>query len=195
MNNHDRSAAASLIAAYREGLGLASVSLLCGPAGICIETERDGGGTEATAKTKLARWWCRRPSEAEWVAAAARARLRRRKAVDRDIAAFASAAQHETASDEASLASESIASAAKQLNIALLSDEEICDQASAVVARIDRELETLQRSGGLRSINTAYREYRIKASRRGGRILRYQDWMLKYREKLVRELASTLRYF
>jgi hypothetical protein len=194
MSNQDRSCAESLVAAYREGLRLARVSLLSGETGICIATERDGSGAEAAGKTVLARWWCRRASEAEWVAAAARARLRRHKAMDRDVA-LASAAQRATASDAASLAGESIASAAKQLNIALFSDEDISHQAKAVVARIDREIESLQRSGGLRSINKSYREYRIKVSGHGARILRYQDWMRKYREHLVRELAATLRYF
>ena len=51
----DRSA---LIAAYREGLGLAAVVVTCGPAGIRVSAvgQRTGGVPDAAAVE--VRWWC-----------------------------------------------------------------------------------------------------------------------------------------
>jgi hypothetical protein len=87
-----------------------------------------------------------------------------------------------------------IAGAAKRLNIALSSDEEVDAEAMTVVARVDAEIERLQRSGELKSVNTSYRAYRLEASARGEKALRYAEWMDKYRENLVRQLAAALRY-
>jgi len=87
-----------------------------------------------------------------------------------------------------------IAGAAKRLNIALSSDEEVDAEAMTVVARVDAEIERLQRSGELKSVNTSYRAYRLEASARGEKALRYAEWMDQYRENLVRQLAAALRY-
>ena len=63
-----------------------------------------------------------------------------------------------------------------------------------VVARVDEEIERLQRSGDLKSVNKSYRAYRLETSARGEKTLRYAEWMDKYRENLVRQLAAALRY-
>ena len=143
-----------------------------------------------------ARWWCRRATDAARVAAAARARLRRRQS--RDGGATPSTAAVAGVEAEASptvlLACASVEAAAKRFNVVLRSDDEILDEAMNVVARVDAEMQKLQHSGGLKSINKAYRSYRLEASGRGERVLRYDEWMRKYRETLVRKLASTLRY-
>jgi hypothetical protein len=67
-------------------------------------------------------------------------------------------------------------------------------KAMTVVARVEAEIERLQRSGELKSVNKSYRAYRIEASARGEKTLRYDEWMGKYRENLVRQLAAALRY-
>src|SRR5204862_2871778 len=97
-------------------------------------------------------------------------------------------------SDALAVAAEAIAGGVKWLNIALLSDEEVAAEAMTGVARVDKEIERLQSSGDLKSVNKSYRAYRLEASARGEKTLRYDEWMRHYRENLVRELAAALRY-
>jgi len=186
-----------LAAAYREGLGLAAVAVICGQAGIRISAaERGDASPFAAAESVQARWWCRRATEAARVAAAATARLRRRGSLDGGATPStpALACVEAEASSAVLPACASVEAAAQRFNIVLRSDDEILDEAMDVVGRVDAEMQKLQNSGGLKSINKAYRRYRLEASGRGERILRYDEWMRKYRENLVRKLASTLRY-
>jgi hypothetical protein len=186
-----------LAAAYREGLGLAAVAVICGPAGIRITAAARGDQDAfAAAESVQARWWCRCATEAARVAAAARARLRRRESRGGDATPSppALAGVGAGASPPVLLACASVEAAAKRFNIVLRTDDDILDEAMNVVARVDAEMQKLQHSGGLKSINKAYRSYRLEASGRGERVLRYDEWMGKYRENLVRQLASTFRY-
>lgn len=83
--------------------------------------------------------------------------------------------------------------AAKKLAIALLSEDEIAAEARNVAVRIEAELQKQQANGGLKSVNQAYRSYRLETSARGERVLRYDEWMRKYKENLVRQVAASLR--
>ena len=171
----DQAARMALVAAYCEGLGFA-------PIGAVAEAE----GCRIVAGGDLAqpRWWCRRAGDADRVAAAAAARLQRLEA------------RHGGDLDGAQrlqLVDDAIAAAAKQVAVALRSHGEVCAEALAAVGRVEEEIAKLQRAGGLKSVNKSYRDYRIAASARGERIMRYADWMSKYREKLVRELAAAMR--
>ncbi len=76
---------------------------------------------------------------------------------------------------------------------ARLSHDRICSDALTVVARVEGEIERMQRSGALKSVNGSYRNYRLQASARGERVLRYADWMIRYKANLVREIAANLR--
>jgi hypothetical protein len=198
VNKQDRSARSGSVAAYRQGLGLVAVAVICSPAGIRIAAIDCGEDSAlAAAETTQTRWWCRRATDAERVVAAATARLRR---LDPRVGGMnAAAATLQRAQDKASdavlLACESIASAAKQLHVVLHTEDEIFDEAMDVIARINGEIERMQRSGQLKSVNKSYQAYRIEASARGEKILRYREWMRNYRENLVRKLAATLRYF
>jgi len=172
---------AALIAAYREGLGLAAI-VIDGPAGICIAAGEPRG--EASSAPGHARWWCRRRIDAERVATAATALLRRRQAKD-GATAPAVAVLH---------AAEAIAAAAKRLDVALYSDDDVALAAERIIARVDREIEALRQAGGMKSINRAYKSYRIEASGRGDKVLPHAQWFNKYRQNLLRELAAALRY-
>ncbi len=186
-----------LIAAYREGLGLAAITVIRDPTGIrIVALQRDDDGVLAAEEAVEARWWCARLSEAERVAAAATARLRRRLSDDgtgRRSARGSSAAQTAPSSAEPHVF-ETIAGAAKRLNIILYSDEDISAEAVRIIARVDEEMERLRESGELKTVNKSYRAYRLETSARGEKVVRYADWMGKYRETLVRKLAATLRY-
>ncbi len=185
---------AALIAAYCDGLGLAPVAVICGPAGIRIAAI-EGGESLGAAETVQARWWCRRPAQAERVAAAANARLRRRKSCEDAGCALTPVAPEPGKGPPALLLGrELIVSAARQAGVVLQSDAELRDEAMLVIERVEGEIERLQRAGDLQSVNKSYREYRIAASQRGERVAPYQQWMGRYREKLVRKLAATLRY-
>ncbi len=168
-----RDTGCSFVAAYCEGLGLAPVAVICGPAGVRIAAAAGDKGRLDEAETLHARFWCR-VAEAERVAAAA-ARLVRKESNDATRAAMA------------------VPQAARKLGVALSSEEEIAAEARNVAARIEAELRNQQANGGLKSVNQAYRAYRLETSARGERVLRYDEWMLKYKENLVRQVAASLR--
>jgi hypothetical protein len=170
---------ARLVAAFREGFGLAAIAVIDGPDGIRITAAAPGAEiTRAPAETMHCRWWCPRAFEAASIATAAAARLRSR----------------ETCDGAASSACQAVVRAAKQRHVDLHSDEEILEQATAVIARIDDELERLRRSGDLRSVNKSYQSYRCETAAKGERVMPYAQWMLGYKAELVRKLAATLRY-
>lgn len=62
-----------------------------------------------------------------------------------------------------------------------------------VAARVDAEIERMQRAGELKSVNKSYRNYRLNASAQGERVLRYAEWIQRYKANLVREIAANLR--
>lgn len=162
-------------AAYREGLGLVAVAVVCGPDGTRIAALPEGGeGPAGAVQTVRARWWCRRAAEAERVAAAAARMLRRE-------------------SSDAALACKAVTAAARRLDVALHADQDVADEAMHVAARVDAQLRSQHEAGDLKSVNRAYRTYRLERSARGERVLRYDEWMQEYRENLVRHVASALR--
>lgn len=176
MSKRDGGGRARLIAAYREGSAVAAIAVICSPAGIRLAAAGQGeAGALAAGETIHARWWCRRVVDAERVVAAAAARLRR------------------CDSSSATLAAASIGSAATKLHVALQSEQELIDEALIVIERIDGEVDRMQRSGELKSVNKSYRTYRIETTARGERVQRYQDWMAEYRANLIRKLAAALR--
>ncbi len=181
----------ALVAAYREGLGLAAVAVIHEPAGIRIAAAHGA----ADLRVAEARWWCRRRADAERIAAAATARLRRCESRDETTggcAAGSSLSLHD--GSVAAVASAAIASAAKRIKVVLHSDQEVAFDAARIIARVDEEFERLRQVGELKTINRSYRTYRTEASARGEKVLRYVEWVDKYKEKLVRELATALRY-
>ena len=170
---------ARLVAAFREGFGLAAIAVIDGPDGVRIAAAAPGADIAcAPAETVHRRWWCPRAYEAASIATAADTRLRNR----------------ETGDGTALSACQAVVRAAKQRNVDLHSDEDVLEQAMAVIARIDDELELLRQSGELRPVNKSYQSYRRDAAAKGERVVPYAQWMLGYREELVRKLAATLRY-
>lgn len=171
---------APFAAAYRDGLGLAAIAVIAGGQGACIAAPADAAAMSETEGLHAV-WWCRRADDAARLAASARGMVRR-ESCDGETPALARA--------EAA-----VAAAAQKLNIALYSDADIAAQAMQVAARVDAELRLQQSSGGLKSLNKSYRAYRLATSGRGERVLRYDAWMLQYRETLVRQIAVALRQF
>ena len=162
-------------AAYREGLGLTAVAAVQDTGGVRIIALASSGDESADgAEQPLVRLWCRREAEAACLAGAAAKILRRKPDGD---------------------AAEVICAAAKRLGIAVQTDDELAADAMTVAARIALEMRKQQQSGELKSVNQAYRSYRLEAGARGERALRYDAWMARYREDLVRQAAATLRQF
>ena len=85
-----------------------------------------------------------------------------------------------------SRACDAVLAAARRLNVVLQSDDEITEEASRVVASIDAKIEAARQSGELKPVNKKYKNYRREAKERGEPAMRYDEWMLKYRENLVR---------
>jgi hypothetical protein len=163
---------ACLIAAYREGLELAAMLLVAGVDSLrLVAAGHDGEAALESAETVTARWWCRRRSQADSVVAALR------------LTQATSAAQ----------AQESVARAAKRLGVSLLSDEEITEEAVRAITRLDAEVERQMQTGALKSVNKSYRAYRLEVSGRGESVLRYADWMERYKANLVRDIGANLR--
>lgn len=135
------------------------------------------------ALARMRWWWCRRTADAERVAAAATARIRRLESKDAVPDASVALLQTEKA----------IAAAAARLGVALYSAEEISRQAADVIVRVDEQLQRLRRAGELKAINASYRRLRLQASARGEKVAPYAQWINKYRHDLVRQLAAALR--
>jgi len=182
---HDES---GLVAAYREGLGLAAVAIVCGPAAARIIVVAPGDAALDAAENVAARWWCRHAADAARLAAAARRSLRRES---NDAAITAGGGRGDDSSP--SRARAALLTAAQKFNVALQSDQEIAADAINVAARIEAEMRKQQQCGGLKSVNKAYRAYRLDAGGRGERVLRYDQWMSRYVENLVRQAACALR--
>ncbi len=162
-----------LTAAYREGLGLAAVVAVQGGNGARI-TALAPGDDDIAVEQLLIRLWCRREAEAACIAATAAKLLRRKPDAD---------------------PGRIIQAAAKKLGVVVQTDDEIAVEAMSVAARIALEMRKQQQAGELKSVNRAYRSYRLEAATRGERALRYDAWMQRYRENLVRQAAATLRQF
>jgi hypothetical protein len=174
---------AALVAAYRDGSGLTA---------IVLAGSHDGNRIEAVAANKTGeavppRYWCRRAGDADRVAAAAAAQLRRRQARGGEPAAALAAAVTRQ------IAGEAVVAAARRLAVAIYSDEEIDCEAAGIIARMEQEWARLQGAGGLKDVNRAYRAARMQAASRGEKIAPYAQWINKYRENLLRQLAAALR--
>lgn len=177
---------AALIAAYREGLGLAAIAIVRDPHATCVAALAAGQNETFPAEEAVARrWWCRRAEEATRVAASAMRRSQRRDLPGREPAA---------ATPDVELAA-LIEQTAARLNVALYCDAQITGEADTAIARVEAELERLRQAGELKSVNASYRTYRLQASVRGDRALPYAEWFNTYKATLVRELANTLRQF
>jgi hypothetical protein len=181
VNARDRAARARLVAAYRQGLGLVAIAVIAGPDGVRIVAGEHAEDEKISATEGLqARWWCRRLSDADDIAAAANARLRRHAL--------------ETSAAARDFANDAIARAAKRRAVDLHADDAVLAHATNAIARIDVELEQLRRAGDLRTVNKSYQAYRLEAAACGERVVPYARWMLSYKENLVRQLAATLRH-
>jgi hypothetical protein len=180
---HPEAAQQAFIAAYRDGLGLACIALHRTSAGLTVSAT-DEDGAEITA-----RWWCRREADALRIAAAVRAAMRRREST----AAGHDAGDAGHDSQQIAFACSAVADAARRHGVALFSDQEIAGHAAQIAARIDAELQKLKDSGGMKSVNQGYKAYRLETSGRGERVLRYDEWMRRYRADLVRQAAAALR--
>jgi len=64
----------------------------------------------------------------------------------------------------------------------------------AVIARVEEEIERLQRTGKLKSVNQSYKIYRTETTARGEIALPYSRWLNEYKANLVRQLAAALRF-
>ncbi len=182
---------AALVAAYREGLGLAAVAVIRGPGGIRVAAIGLGGNAGPSAALEIIEqhWWCRRAAEAERLAAAAMARWRRHESRT-DARPAASAASHDSPADIAV----AVENAAQRLAIVVYSDHDISREAEGIIARVEDEIEKLRQVGEMKTVNRGYRSYRMQASARGQKVLPYAEWLNKYKQNLVRELATALRY-
>jgi hypothetical protein len=181
----------SLVAAYREGLGLACIAIIGDAAGPRIAVMGPGDADPDEEIDVWIRWWCRRAADAQRVASAAARRMRGLESRDGGESSPPRLAAED--SHALSLARNAVLAAARRLKVLLQSDGEIAGEAELIAARIDAEMERLQQSGELKSVNKVYRIYRLETTARGERVVCYAEWMRKYKENLLRQAASALR--
>jgi hypothetical protein len=161
----------ALIAAFRQGLGLAGLAVIRSRNGIRVAAVGpEGVGVLAPGESGDVRFWCRHAADAERIAVAVKAKT-------------------PPGTDRAFIA------AAARIPATLLANEEITAEALAAIGRMERELESLRDAGALKSVNRSYRIYRQDAAARGEKIVPYAIWFSKYKENLVWQLAAALRYF
>jgi hypothetical protein len=177
---------AVLIEAYRDGLGLAALAIVRDPAASRVVALAGGDAESLPGEVIVRRWWCRRADEARHVAAAAMRRLGRRYSPPLEAATAAAPIAEIAALIEATAA---------RAGVALYSDAQVAAEADEAIARVDAELDKLQRAGELKSVNASYRTYRLEVSARGEKVQPYAAWFNGYRATLVRQLANTLRQF
>jgi hypothetical protein len=180
------------IDAFYEGSGLAAIAVISGAAGIRVAAvNRGDDGVPGPGEAIELRWWCARAAGAAKVANAAMARLQRGESKRRIVNAPAG-----PASVAASLrsAQTAIEKAAKRYGVTLYPDETIAAAATAIVTRMDQEVERLRQTGELKSVNQAYRTYRAELAARGEKALCYGEWMRRYKENQVRRLAAAWRH-
>jgi hypothetical protein len=126
----------------------------------------------------VARWWCRRAAEAEYVADGAARALRRLRNKSPNASGHAC---------------DSVVRVAQKLGVAMQTDADTVVEAERAIARLDAEIARQKQTGGLKSVNQSYRQYRLEATSRGERVLPYAKWMNGYKVKLIREIATNLR--
>jgi hypothetical protein len=165
----------AFIAAYRDGLGLAAVTLVVDASGARLVN----AALESDAAVR-ARWWCKSAQQAGWLVERVARALRTGQPDD---------------AEAVSRWRRAVADAATRLGIVLRADNEIAREAAAVIARLEQEIAAQQRAGTLKSVNRGYRDYRLQASARGEKVLRYADWMARYKARLIRDIAQNLRQF
>lgn len=175
----DRAARQALIEAYREGLALTAIMVIGGGAALRIMVaDRGAAAALGPGETVLQRFWCARASHAGYIVDAAKARRH---------------GSDEQPPDAVARACSSVVAAAKRLGVALQSDEQLAAEALAAIVRLDREMQVQMRAGALKSVNRAYRQYRLDASARGDRISPYVQWLERYKVKMMREIGANLR--
>jgi hypothetical protein len=181
---------AILIAAYLEEMHHSCITIICDADGARISPIASGGSELDGKVDTRADLWCRRVEDAKRVALEAKASLRRLKSSENAGSPVSSTAEN---SSFLPRACDAVLTAARRINVVLQSYDEITEEASRIIARIDAEIEMLRQSGGLKPVNEAYKNYRCEANEGGEPPMRYDDWMLKYRENLVRKTARVLR--
>jgi len=167
----------ALVAAYRQGLALASVVVIADAATVRVAARRPGEAAAGAGETVLQCFWCRRAAHAEAIVGAARSA--RRGAKD--------------PADALARVCASVVAAAKRLAVPLHSDAEIVAEAMSAAARLDDEMQRQMRAGELKAINRAYRDYRLAARANGEKCSPYAQWIERYKANLMREIAANLR--
>lgn len=167
-----------LVAAYVDGLDLYALYLAapaCGrPVKIGASPNPDGvfRKLNGSGETKLI-FWCKNKLHARFVVDQYRDRVGRGAG---DVDAGEAAALIQSIADE--------------LGIALETDETIRAQAEATILAVENELETMKRTGGLKSVNHAYRESRLRAAAEGRGAIPYPRFFNEYKVGLVRAAAE-----
>lgn len=127
--------------------------------------------------------WCVSPSQAELLA----------EHVRQDLALVARPERGGWYGVDPDLAAESLARAVYVLGINCESNENVECAAAEAVAMIDKKIADLQRSGGMKSFNKAYREYRLRAKAEGRGAMQYAGYLENYRLDLIKVVAQTAR--
>jgi hypothetical protein len=80
---------------------------------------------------------------------------------------------------------------AKDFGVTLQTDVSVRERAEAAVRAVELQLETMKRSGQLRAVTRAYKEYRLARAAAGQGAQPWSAWFANYKVRLVRTAAHT----
>lgn len=128
-------------------------------------------------------FWCATASQAELLCERVRA----------DLALFGPPERGGWFAVDVRTAAESTARAADELGVTTQSRDEVDAAAAKAVAQIEQKFAELQRTGGLKTINKAYREYRLERQAAGETVMLYAGYLENYKLRMIRAVAETSR--
>lgn len=127
--------------------------------------------------------WCVSAGQAELVA----------EHVRTDLASIARPERGSWFGVDVTTAGESVTRAVRDLGVCAEGSETVEARAAQAVAQIEQEIAALQKSGGMKTFNKSYREYRLKAQATGETFMLYAGWLQNYKLRLIRTVAEAAR--
>lgn len=148
------------------------------------ETGKPSSDCGVLASADVRAWWVRDLDRASLLAAECSAEMRRLNIPPRRQSAFVC---------ELAIATRVIEQTALALGVLLHDDASVRAIAASAVAKLEHELQVLQGAGGMKSVNKAYREYRLAKTAAQEKYIGYSRWLFEYKANVIEAVAINSR--